>query len=573
MPQLPNPDNIQRVQMRPDASVAGYSNATAPGSALAGIGGEVSKMAQDAQNQLDDLQVQNAATQLRKQELDLTLGKNGYQNVHGGDVLSQPLVDNYGAQYQTAAQGIADTLSPTQRAKFGVVAQRGLVQFQAGVMQHAMSETNKLGDENFKAGLSTEADAAAAQAANPTAVAQSLNNVNGLLATRIQQLGLANQPTLVDQITKEARGSVHMAVANSLMNSGNLPAASAYLTANSADMTGDQVKAVQSKLAPLNSNAKGVGIAQDIFNKVTAGAMSQVDAVLAIQDQTKGDKPALDAAELQLAHLQNAQAVNDQQKVGGYTTQYLQSPSPGTAASLVTQILQDDSLQPRQRAIAVEAVRNLAQQDISRNWSIQEHGWALQRHQQDMDAVKSNSIPAIQAYSAIRNRSDFDTMTPEQLASFAPQIGVANTKLLMNAQASDKQTGMRAKVDPVLLNDTIKQSGITDPVEVAHFKSLADMSLTQWKTANPGKVPAPGDMRNIVNSGLQQWKDMDGGGSWYNPLTWGGGNNVPGYAVTPGHKAVPADFYDGASKALQAHGKPVNDDAIYKMWQAQQGLQ
>lgn len=576
MPKLPTIADLGTARAQPDSSVASIQlspavDSTGPARAMASLGADVQQMAAQEQDKLDSLRVEAATTKLRQQELDLTIGKTGYQNLHGGDVVNQPVLDNYTAQYKQATEGIAQGLTANQQAKFNALAQRGLSQFQAGVMQHSLNETNKYDGEVFTAAKQTEIDSAAKQADNPAAIAQSLSNVDALLATRVNNLGIRD-PNLLDALVKENHGQVHAAVINTRIQAGDLSGAQQYLTDNKADMPRDVVKGIERQMKPLNDDALGTDIAVEVFKKTQDKSMSPVDAALYIAEKTKGNPGANNAAMAELNRLHAADTAQDEEARGALILKYLQSPSAATASAIRKQALLDTTLSDTQKAAVLKTVDDLRQQDIAQGRAATNFAWSQQEHNMRLTAMRddtnANKLSTFVRTGEILSDPTLYQKSDAQIASYANEIGIANTKTLMQAVHSRKDQAAKFNIDQTLLNDAATSAAGDNKNDASArlaYKAIVESNLQQWQANNPGKIPSQLEQTQLLRSGLSQYRDFSK--STYFGLSSGA---VPAYKATPG-RSVPLDFYSGAEAYLKKQGKPVTEDKILQMYQSYKG--
>jgi len=519
-----------------------------PGSALSGLGHDVRQFAIEEQNKLDELRVEDAAAKLRQQELELTLGKNGYQNVKGGDVLARPLTDDYTSQYKAAAAGIAASLSPAQKARFDLAARRGLVNFQAGVMQHSMSEAERYDGEVFKAGIAAETDAAAKQADNPMAVAQSLNNVDGLVANRVRRLGITD-PKMLDQLVKETRGSVHAAAVEGLIAADNLTGANEYLKHAKADMTHDQAKALENKLKPLTDDALGTDIAMEAFKKIKEGK-PMIEVATWLAESTKGNPRTNNSASVELNRLQAADKADDEQSRGQYMLRYMQTPNAATASAVRKDVVRDNSLDDGQKATVLKHLDDLQQQQQSR--AREDIRWA-RYNQAYAEEQKGNKLDSFVRFGQLLDDPETYQKSDEQLASYAKEIGIANTRTLMSAVKATKAQAARFDIDKTLVDEAAKSATSAKDQQLA-YKAIVETTKQEWLLANPGRTPNKQEQDAILRSGLMKWRDFKGFDG-----------TVPAYKAAAG-RSVPQWFYEQANAILAPQGKADSEEDIVKMW-------
>jgi soluble lytic murein transglycosylase len=209
---------------------------------------DVANVYAKAQDDADNLRVQDAYNQLREKQLDLSLGReNGFYNAKGRDVMApqaegKTLSGNYMERFTTTADFIEGNLtSEAQKAKFRQRAQDSMLEFKSGLLRHENQEITAYGKSVTNASIALETDAALKQWQNPKAIAKGVANITDSLLAQGEREGIpadALKVAIQDKVS-----NLHSGVLAAAMEAGNLDYADKYLAENGRDMTaGDALK-------------------------------------------------------------------------------------------------------------------------------------------------------------------------------------------------------------------------------------------------------------------------------------------------------------------------------------------
>ena len=294
MPTLPDPNAINRLQANPNTNVASYRPGQT-GAALEHLGGVIATQGNNLQyvvarqqDHLDKLKVQDAMNQLETHLQDAATGENGYKRVQGGDVLNPEYQKRYLSAFDTAASGLVTNLTPQQKQMFDQHAKQQRLQFQAGIMQHAMGQTASYEEQVYKDTLVSAQNTAAANWNDPKAVETALVRANVNLADRLDRLGLKDKTTREVHL-KETEGSVHSAVILAALNADNAGYAKSYFDENKGNMTPQQQKTIEGQIKPATDFARGRDIGLEAFKMLQAGKSgTEVEAYIAKNADTPG---------------------------------------------------------------------------------------------------------------------------------------------------------------------------------------------------------------------------------------------------------------------------------------------
>lgn len=565
MPVLPG--SPQRLTPNPSTSVAQYTGGVAEqaqmtqGEAVSKLGSDMVQMADQRRNQLDELRVIDAATALRRENLRLTFDpKEGYQSVQGGDVLSRPLAQDYATLHKQAADGIAASLSPRQREMFAGHVASDSVNFQAGVMRHAMTEAEKYSGEVYKNDLISRYDTATAAYKNPEVTNSQLDGIDRATFHRMDTQGI-NDPALRDQFVKAARGGLHAAVINTAITAGDTTFANDYLKANKKDMTGDQLKAVEHQLKPATDFAAGKVLAQDAFQKELQDPT--FNAALYIADKA-GSSPQV-AAEAYSLYVQAVHEKNvaETTQLGTVYKQFWSDQIPNRATmNTIRNSPLFRNLNDAQQGAALhtmqQAVQSAEDRAVNKEYQIESRDYQqetrayMQKQRAESELV--HSLPAITATTAIRNDPRFSNMPPEEIYGYVGKIGVANVQHLIEWQAVKNKEFRNFQVDPQMLREAKPESVLKNKTQSAAIDGMVETAAQKFMMNN-GRVPTRDEQRSIVSSVMSQQVETPG-------LLWGT-NTKELYKLPPDQRT----FYLGTKSAAEkANITPPTDAELNSMW-------
>lgn len=197
------------------------------------------------QRRVDTMRAEDAFTQLREKQLDLTVGpKNGFVNIKGGAAINQPLFEDYSKRFTGEADQIASTLgNDRQRELFMQRAKVAGLQFGEDVLRHTVREGDVYAKQVFDGTVATEIRNATAHWDEPNAVALSVERVNAAVRTMAERNGWA--PEIADAKRLEENGKIHSAIVQQALATGNYKYAQDWYEKNKADIDKPTAVAVQ----------------------------------------------------------------------------------------------------------------------------------------------------------------------------------------------------------------------------------------------------------------------------------------------------------------------------------------
>ena len=237
-------------------------------------------IAMQAQENHDIVRAEDAFNQLRKTQLEMSFGKDGFFNLKGGDAANRPLMKEYGGAFDTAASKLAGTLdNDYQRQLFTKRSQVAGMQLREDIVRHAARESEVYANTVFNSRVSGEIKAAGSRWRMPDAEAVPLANIDNAIEIQAQRLGLPKE--WIDDSKAKARAGVYTSMVKAALASDPLKgpfAAEAILKLHgeSIDPAARLILShqVKSAIRPIEVGA----IAEDSVKEVMAGLQVAMQA-------------------------------------------------------------------------------------------------------------------------------------------------------------------------------------------------------------------------------------------------------------------------------------------------------
>lgn len=524
MPQVSGPSRGPQTGIleRAQASAAAQEGAEAAQNTRAAqqLGGRIAEMAAEEKNRLDKLRLSDTETMLLDQVTDLTVGQNGYQRKRQGDVLSPDYIKGNASAFDTAAAKVAANLSnDEQRASFKDLTDKHKSTFLRGLMSHAMNETQAYEDTVFKGQVTSHTNYAQAQPTNPDAVIAGVEGVRAAVLNRLAQTGVTDQATIDSAVLNQV-GSVHASVIDAARRKGSLSYANEYLAAKKAEMTPEQVAAVESKLKPQTAFMEGDALANEAFTMAQNGA-SAVDVQKFINSKST-DPDVRRAAQASMLELEQARNKDLQEKAGTVLTTFMTNGM--TPAAYKAAVNSEEFL-----AMPADVrAKNMDYMYTRMKTGEREHDAEVDKLENDK-ASSYDSLFIMGAYT--QDPDNLARMSDTQLASLQPAIGKANVFKLRGWRDTIIKEGGKAKIDKDI--EKLVLNEISDKEEKLRAKTLIDSALMDWRVEHPGSVPDEETQRALANKALETWIDAS---AWFN-------KEETASALKPG-EGFPAAFRD-----------------------------
>lgn len=211
----------------------------APGQALMSAGRQLDSDSEklfaaykQEQAKVDTLRAEDAYTQLRNQQLQMTFGPGGYATLRGQDAVLGPDVEARKAVFEEAAKKIAETLgNDDQRRLFQMRAQIAGTEYQEGFLRHQLKERNVWATDVTNNGVQSELNQISALYARPgfdpigtaNATSASLVRMKALIESHAADLGMS-----ASGVDKAMTAATDKAITNKLLSWASWDPVGAY---------------------------------------------------------------------------------------------------------------------------------------------------------------------------------------------------------------------------------------------------------------------------------------------------------------------------------------------------------
>ena len=214
------------------------------GSNISAGGNALEARAKIEQEKIDTLKAEDAFTQLRQTQLDLTVGKDGYANLKGAAAVNTPVYQVYTQKYQDAQQQLEGTLKNSEQLnKFRQRANIAYSQMQENILRHTASEADSYAKEVTDGILQTEVRQATANWESPQDIAVSLTRIDAAIKAQAERSGWPTEFTEAAKL--KADGQVHSAIIGQALASGNLVYAKEWYDKHQSDIDAPTAKALE----------------------------------------------------------------------------------------------------------------------------------------------------------------------------------------------------------------------------------------------------------------------------------------------------------------------------------------
>lgn len=171
------------------------------------------------EDRVNTLRAEDAFTQLRERQLDLSIGDQGFTKRRGVDAVSQPLLTEYGKRFDDVEGQIAAGLNnDQQRQRFKQRANVSRLQFNEEILRHLAREGDTYAKEVFDGTLMTEQRNAVARWDSPNDIQISLERIKEAVHERGDRYGWNAQYR--DAVLQQETGKIHAAVIGQAIASG-----------------------------------------------------------------------------------------------------------------------------------------------------------------------------------------------------------------------------------------------------------------------------------------------------------------------------------------------------------------
>lgn len=234
MATLPSVDKIQRQAPRPALGIAQSPDVPmgelAMGTALQQAGSQFGSLSEEINREMqrvNKVRVEDAFSQLRNSQVDMTVGPDGFQQKKGGNAIKTPLLKDYSEKFNGEIDKISQSLeNDNQRELFKQAAQVSKIQFTQDILQHLNVENKSYQKEVYNGAVVSEVRNASAQWNNPMAVAASLERIRAATNRYADENGFPEEYRNAAQLQDFSK--VHSAVIGQALASKNFEYAKAW---------------------------------------------------------------------------------------------------------------------------------------------------------------------------------------------------------------------------------------------------------------------------------------------------------------------------------------------------------
>ena len=226
------------------------------GKATSGVGNALNALALKEKINLDSSRAESATTQYLNGLHDFQMGpQNGFENIKGGDAITQPLQQMYRDRRDALRDQISSSLdNPEQQRAF---AQRAAIadrSFDATLYRHIAQQSEVYQNQTFEGRKEAERQQAALNWQQPGAIDLALLNTDMMINQQAERAGLHNNipadKATIDAQKQIAHTRIHSDVIDQMLMTGHDQAAKSYydgirnqLTPEAITILGMKVKA------------------------------------------------------------------------------------------------------------------------------------------------------------------------------------------------------------------------------------------------------------------------------------------------------------------------------------------
>jgi hypothetical protein len=495
MPKLPTEQDVQRVGVRPDTSVASY-NAGQMAQVQTRIGRELEAIGEQEIQKLDTLKATEAETALMQSEVQL---EAEYKQAKNGDVLNPEYHKLSQQKYKDAAVNAAKVLvTPAQKQRFNQLTQQRAARFDAGRMTHAMQQAEAYEGAVFEARVATLVDQGANSYKDPAKLSATALELEGQFVTAMTRKGLSDPAILTNELGK-VRSKYWGATIERALTDGDTTAANALFATAGRMLTDEQRQVFGKRLDSSNALEGGAMIAETALKMSNDGASAQ-DIELFIAKEAGANKEMYNSAQTVLTNIQQRQKTVTDEAVGSLILKFQEKGANFSAMKTVQSSAEFAALSPKLRG-------DLLDDMLSDARSTQTYNMSLAREARQAQKEKYDTLENYAKFDTLVNSDRFATMSTGELMAYKTVLGTELTKMLIKTQNEVKTEGKKFSIDKDILNDAVPEELRKDKNKdkLYAFRGVVEETLQGWKTQNPGKIPTLAEQRTIARSALQEY--------------------------------------------------------------------
>jgi hypothetical protein len=571
MPQLPSAADYGLRTPSPSRGVS-QADPNPMGRVLSGLGTDLSRMAEEEAQKLDEVAAQNALNRLEQEKMRMTYDpKDGFLNVQGTGILERPLLREIPEAFTKQIEAISATLkTPNQQALFRKHAATASTSLQRDLFRHVAVETEKAKSETAKATLEL----------GQRGVENDPSRLEGFLD---QAKKIVNSEAQRTNMSPEARKLMDESVTTDLVSR----AVKGYLAGENPNTAAAQevvrryedvlpkafVEEARKNVSNRERNVIATELSESLFSAYRDGGMPLTKAGEVLATYGKDDEKL--RAETRRLFFDRVQELNleREEKKGVVLEKFIGNPT-GKNWQAMQNSDEFRSLDSERKVAVTGYVKNYFEHEDMRRRGLLSEARAE-------ESRKYNSPDAWATYYNLAGESEkLAKLTPNQVKSLYTEIGPEKVGHLLAEQARVVKYGASQKITPAIINAAIGNApgliGNEDSVKKkrAVVLGMVEENLSKWKDQNPGKMLTQQDeelvVGNVMRSYVQEGVGRFGGDvstpvwemskktSWY-PVLRG---SLPPLSVS---KAVPPDF----AKEMVAAYPNITTEQLHAMWNTQ----
>lgn len=512
MATLPNPEEMQRVQVRPSRTVAGYQ----PGieaDANIQLGNKISALAKAETERLDAIMADDAETKLMQKELEL---QEEYKSVKGEGVLKPDFHKSFQDKYNSYKEDISRGLStPSQRNRFETTAKRRSVGFDANRVGYAMGEAERFEGVQHESRVKVLTDTATGQYANPAAVATANAQLNEEIVKWGVKQGMSD-PAIAAAYHKKVNGDFYSAIIEKALADEDISTANTVYAASSRLLSQEQNNRISARLKTGNAFMRGEELAAEASAALAAGVpLTTVELEMAKKAKTHGAE-AYQAAQVIFGNVLQAKVKEDRENIGRVMLLYRDLGDNRQAIPKVMKSAEYAKLSPDAQAAVMKDFDMDVRQDLADarsaaaeyrsrvSFARSEEEYRLntpereERRKYSSPGAKAIFNAIIQDTKGLRNRSK------EELMGMIPDLGRTHVDYLLKAQEELSKGIPPLVLDPDLVKQAMPPKGFKNKELAAAYDGTVKSLSMQWQAQHPNRQPTYEETKAILRAANQE---------------------------------------------------------------------
>lgn len=278
---LPVPSPTRRKVQVPDDPV---------GAALSGISQQLGQTSdvlmrefEKEKKRIDRYRVEEAFTELKNHQIDISLGENGYTKVKGGDAIKRPLLKEYSDLFQKKVDEISKGLTESQAKEFSLRAGVASSQLMQGVLSHTAGEQKAHQEQVLSSTIEVEKSSAALHWHSPSDAMASIERVKASVNDYAEANGFDDKMTKAAQL--KALSGVHRAIISRAVDAGNPDYAALWIKTHKAEIDGATMIEAEKSI----KMGRQVRLSQQVADKLMTSNMDETEMLAEVRKNYSGE--------------------------------------------------------------------------------------------------------------------------------------------------------------------------------------------------------------------------------------------------------------------------------------------